>query len=178
VHAGGLEDDGRALLVAGRSGSGKTTLSVALARTGLGFLGDDTLFLDADGRVRAFPDLVDLSEESLGLLGLTDARRTRLAGRPKWQLEPSEVESTAPPGVGTPALLVFPRLSAGQPRVEQIRGDDALLELLGNVVMTDAASTQRHLDALGVLASVPAYRLHTGDDLPAATAAVRALFCS
>ena len=47
LHAGGVCRDGRALLLPGTSGSGKSTLTLALARAGFGFLGDDTLFLAA-----------------------------------------------------------------------------------------------------------------------------------
>ncbi|HET9229423.1 MAG TPA: hypothetical protein VFR31_22275, partial [Thermoanaerobaculia bacterium] len=65
VHAAGASLDGKALVLAGTSGSGKSTLSVALARAGFGFLGDDTLFLREE-RVLAFPDEIDLTEESAG----------------------------------------------------------------------------------------------------------------
>ncbi len=68
LHAAGLSANGRALILPGTSGSGKSTLAVALARAGLGFLGDDTLFLSSNPeglRVLAFPDEVDLTEQSV-----------------------------------------------------------------------------------------------------------------
>jgi hypothetical protein len=80
LHAAGLCRDGRALLLPGQSGAGKSTLAVALARAGFGLLGDDTVFLarrPGGLRVLAFPDEVDLTEESAALLAGTPDRRTR-----------------------------------------------------------------------------------------------------
>ena len=45
---------------------------------------------------------------------------------------------------------------------------EALLELLPNVLLTEARSSQAHVDALGALvAACPAYRLATGRDFNA-----------
>src|SRR5262245_22761595 len=64
AHAACLAVGGRGLLLAGVSGAGKTTLALALARAGLQFLGDDTVFVAPSPSgvgVLAFPDEVDVT---------------------------------------------------------------------------------------------------------------------
>ena len=96
LHAAGFCVGGRGLLLPGTSGAGKSTLSLALLRAGCSFLGDDTLFLAAgpDGlRVMAFPDEVDITDETAGffpeLHGLL--RRPKPSGGPKRQILAEEV---------------------------------------------------------------------------------------
>ncbi len=59
VHAGAVERDGRARLIAGRGGVNKTAIVAALVRRGWRPMGDDFALLASDGRggarVRAFP---------------------------------------------------------------------------------------------------------------------------
>jgi hypothetical protein len=176
LHAAGLCRDGRALVLPGTSGAGKSTLAVALARAGLGFLGDDTLFLahsDAGGGVRllAFPDEIDLTEGTLAFFPDLAPRLAppRAAGWRKRQLAagrltPDVVWECAP------GLLVFPHVAGRrESTLAPLGRDEALLELAGNVLLTDPRSSQAHLDALAALTAASAcYRLETGSDLPAA----------
>lgn len=172
VHAAGADLDGKALVLAGTSGSGKSTLSVALARAGFGFLGDDTLFLRG-GRVLAFPDEIDLTAESVSFFpGIVLAPPP--AGWRKRQLpaEPARIVWES-----APAVLAFPRV-AGRPRSElrPIDAGEALLELAPNVLLTEPASSQAHLDALAGLARASrCYRLETGTDLDEAVGLLREL---
>ena len=55
VHAAALARDGRVLLLPGDAGSGKSTLAAALIAHGFAFLGDDTVLLEDDLRVRGLP---------------------------------------------------------------------------------------------------------------------------
>ena len=66
-----------------------------------------------------------------------------------------------------PAALVFPVIApSGRTTLEPLTPAEALIELGPNVLLTDAAMAQRHLDVLGELArSAPAYRLAVGRDL-------------
>jgi len=67
-------------------------------------------------------------------------------------------------------VLVFPRV-AGAPESEltPLSPGEALLELAPNVLLTEARSSQGHLDALAELVERSAcYRLATGTDLEAA----------
>jgi hypothetical protein len=175
LHAGGVCRDGRALLLPGTSGSGKTTLTLALARSGLGFLGDDTLFLERrpEGlRVLAFPDEFDLTDETVGffpeLAPLLDADRP--AGWRKRQVRPELTLGAGLVWEAEPALLVFPRV-AGAPAssLSPLDPGEALLELAPNVLLTEPRSSQAHLDALAELVERSrCFRLATGTDLDGA----------
>jgi energy-coupling factor transporter ATP-binding protein EcfA2 len=167
------------LLLAGQSGAGKTTLALALARAGLGFLGDDTVFLvdrESSLHVLGFPDEVDVTDHTASLL----PELSRLLDRPKppgavkHRLRAEEVYRTELVGSGPAGALVFPRISgAKDSELAPLSPDEALMELLPNVLLTDGASSQAHLDTLGRLAfDTPCYRLTAGTDLDRAAAVV------
>jgi hypothetical protein len=183
LHAAGAAKGGRALLLPGTSGAGKSTLAVALARAGLDLIGDDTLFLarghDLEGGLRllAFPDEIDLTPQSTELLaGLLPEVAPLLRSRPGWQKSQLAAERLAGCEIAwetRPAVLVFPRVAAdrAESRLTEIDPFEALLELAPNVLLTEPASSQAHLDALGELAQASrCYRLETGRDLAAAAA--------
>jgi hypothetical protein len=175
VHAAGLALDGRAVLLAGPSGAGKSTLTVALARTGFELLGDDMVFVgEGDGgpRLLAFPDELDLTEETIRLfpeLGFLLER----PGRPGWskrQLRAAEVPSAGVRLEAEPGILVVlgERRNANESIVEPLARTEALLELTPNVLLTDPKSSQRHLDALeAVVRAGDCYRLEAGRDFDA-----------
>jgi hypothetical protein len=182
LHAGGVCRDGRALLLPGTSGAGKTTLTLALARAGLGFLGDDTLFLrrGPEGvEVLAFPDEFDLTDETVAffpeLRSLLDTERPE--GWRKRQLRPA---GTGVIWQAAPALLVFPRV-AGVPESRLVPMDrgEALLELAPNVLLTEPRSAQTHLDVLAELVErSECWRLATGTDLDEAVRRVTELLAA
>ncbi len=183
LHAGGVCRDGRALLLPGTSGSGKTTLTLSLARAGLGFLGDDTLFLRRRGpkgiEVLAFPDEFDLTDETVSFF--PELRSLLGTERPdgwrKRQVRPERAWGASVVWQATPALLVFPRV-AGVPesRLEPMDRGEALLELAPNVLLTEPRSAQAHLDALAALVEQSdCWRLATGTDLDEAVRRVTEL---
>ena len=180
VHAAGASLDDRALVLAGTSGSGKSTLSLALARNGFDFLGDDTLFLSRrpDLRVLAFPDEVDLTEQTVSFFPeIAPWLAPRPAGWRKRQLRAEEAFGARIAWECEPAVLVFPRVS-GRPRSElrPIDSGEALFELAPNVLLTEPRSSQAHLDALAELARLSrCYRLETGTDLDEAVRLLRGL---
>ena len=172
VHAAGLAWRGRGLVLPGTTGSGKSTLAVALARAGFGFLGDDALFLakrPGGVRVLAFPDEVDLTDQAVSFF----PELAPLAGAPRrngWRKRQIRAEETYGSEVVwecEPALLVFPRVSGREAsKLIPIGEDEALFELAPNVLLTEPASSQAHLDALAELASASrCYRLETGRNL-------------
>ena len=175
LHAGGLCRNGRALLLPGTSGSGKSTLTLALARAGFGFLGDDTLFLASRPgglKILAFPDEFDLTDQTVAffpeLAPLLDAGRP--SGWRKRQIRAERQYGAEIVWECEPALLVFPRV-AGVPESEltPMPPDEALLELAPNVLLTEPASSQAHFDALAELVErSDCWRLATGTDLEGA----------
>jgi hypothetical protein len=176
LHAGGVCRDGRALLLPGTSGSGKSTLTLALARAGFGFLGDDTLFLAArpgEGvRILAFPDEFDLTDQTVSFFPelvplLGDAPR---AGWRKRQVRVERAYGAPVVWECEPAVMVFPRVTGERmSELTPLSPGEALLELAPNVLLTEARSSQGHLDALAELVERSAcHRLATGTDLAAA----------
>jgi hypothetical protein len=191
LHAGGVcrdgrdGRDGRAVLLPGTSGSGKSTLTLALARAGFGFLGDDTLFLarSSEGlKVLAFPDEFDLTDQTVAffpeLASLLDVdrpdgwRKRQLRAEQVYRANGAEVVWECDPG-----LLVFPRVAGvRESRLAPMPKDEALLELAPNVLLTDPASSQAHFDALAELVErSDCWRLETGTDLDEAVRLLEAL---
>lgn len=85
LHAAGLESQGRAVALVGASGAGKSTAALALGR-GLGYLSDETVAVEPDGRISPYPKPVsviadpstpwDKHEESPDALGLREVSGT------------------------------------------------------------------------------------------------------
>jgi hypothetical protein len=177
VHAAAVAIDGRGILFPGVTGSGKSTISILLVRAGMGFLGDDTVFLrDGPGgpRVHAFPDEIDITDHTARLFSELSAiaETERPAGWPKHRVWPETMYEADVIWECAPKILAFPHVAAEQEtRIDPMRGEEALVELLPNVPLTDQKSSQAHLDALaGLVRASRCYRLELGSnrhDLPA-----------
>ena len=115
LHASAVERDGRALLMTGESGAGKSTLAALLMTRGWRLMGDEFALLDpATGLVHAFPRLVSLKNQAIGVMeraapggrfGLL------LAGTPKGDIRhlvPDAAAIAAMDRPAMPALLLFP----------------------------------------------------------------------
>ena len=172
VHAGAVAIDGRCILFPGITGSGKSTTSISLVRAGMSFLGDDTVFLRSDPaglRVLAFPDEIDITDKTARLFPELNAviDAPRRDGWPKHQLLPEVTYRSDVAWDCAPAVLAFPFLALGTPTsVEPMPQREALLELMPNVPVTDAPSSQAHLDSLADLVrGTRSYRLRLGSDL-------------
>lgn len=171
VHASSCERDGRAVLFAGSSGSGKTTLCLALLRAGFGYLGDDTVFIDASGAepiALAFPDEIDITSTTAALFPeLSElVSQEPPCGASKLPVLAEDLYGTKPTRRAQPVALVFPRIASGKSALTPCSTSDALRELVANVLLTEQTATQAHLDVLGRLArDLPAFRLETGQDL-------------
>jgi hypothetical protein len=175
--------NGGGVLLAGASGSGKSTTSVALAVAGYGFLADDMVFLepraDRAPRVLAFPDELDLTDETVERF----AALAHLRGRPTWgnrpkhQVRAEECLDVALTWSCDPHVVLFPRVTgAARTTIEPLSTADALFELAPNVLLTEPASSQEHLDAIGdLLRCTPTHQLLLGDDLDEVVHAVDAL---
>jgi hypothetical protein len=93
----------------------------------------------------------------------------------KWQVQPEEVGCVVERDA-SPLALVFPYVGAEPVELTPLDRDEALLELVPNVLLTELHSTQGHLDALADLAAaVPSFRLRLAGDPQAAVAAVEGM---
>lgn len=113
VHAAAVGQDGRFLVVAGPSRSGKTTASLACARAGWAFAGDDFVLLDADtGRVE--PIFVsarlrsELFEHFQDFADGVRVARTQFLGELRDELRLSRAGVAIGEG-GEVAAIIFPR---------------------------------------------------------------------
>ena len=197
VHAAGVADAGQGLLIAGESGAGKTTLAIALLRAGFGFMSDDTLLLaraapspqaghgaETRGvspavRVLAFPDELDLTDQTVGFFPelQRDAAGTPSGRRPKRPACVTRVYGVQPQWECAPAMLVFPQTAAAPTSVlVPMPPAEALLQLLSNVVRTEVHSSQAHLDALaGLVQQCRCFRLQAGRDFDTLPARLQAI---
>jgi hypothetical protein len=171
LHAAGFSHDGKAILIPGTSGAGKSTLAITLLRGGFGYLSDDMVFLrpHPEGlHVLGFPEDVDVSDQTINFFPELDflSRCPKVGGRPKKQVRADEVYETELVREARPRAIVFPRISVdGRSALRPIGADEALLELVSNVLLTEIGSCQRHLNILTELAKqTPCYRLETGRD--------------
>ncbi len=185
LHAGGLSANGKCLLIPGTSGAGKSTLTVASLRANFDYMSDDMVFLSdrPDGfKVLAFPEEVDVSDQTAGffpeLSFLLSAPRRR--GWRKKQIHPMQVYGAKVAPHARPAAVVIPRIAKSESSVvTRMDPDEALLEMVPNVLLTEANSCRAHLDALSELVtSTPCYRLETGRDFDQLSVRFRELLCS
>lgn len=182
LHAASMCLNGQGLLLPGSSGSGKSTLALALLRGGFGFMGDDMVFLARDGgglQMFGFPEDVDVTETTAAFFPeLQDLpAAARLPGAKKWQITTQDIYGSTPVRQCPPVVLVFPQI-VQQDKSELVPMDEgqALRELVPNVLLTDPASSQKHLNVIGDLVKTcDCYRLHTGKDLEAVPALLRPL---
>jgi len=174
LHAAGLCLDSKGLLIAGISGAGKSTLTIALLRTGFGFLSDDTVFLtrDREGlRMLAFPDEIDATDETIRLFPELHylLQLPKRPGWPKRSIWAEEVYGVDFVRECSPSVLVFPSVANAEKSVFRPMGrDEALFELASNVLLTEPRASQSHLDVLGeLIKKSKCYRLETGRDFDA-----------
>jgi energy-coupling factor transporter ATP-binding protein EcfA2 len=182
VHAACPAAGNRALLLAGTSGCGKSTLALAFARRGHPLLSDDTVFVDQPGTtVYAFPDEIDVTDTTAAMFGELRvlAAQAKRPGREKHAVAIDHFGAPAPRRCPPAAIVLIHPNRSGLSRLTRVDGARALHELAANVLLTDAASSQRHLDALGALArGLPAYALSTGRDLDHAVDLLEPLFAA
>jgi hypothetical protein len=172
LHAGCVARGGRGLLLAGMSGSGKSTLTAALVTTGWDYLSDDMVLVVRKAGVSwafGLSDEIDCSDGTAGMI--PELRhlvgRPMLAGRDKHSVDVEKALGVLPVPACRPCALVLPKISGERKSVlKPVSASYALRELAPNVLLTQRAAAQAHLDALAELVrEVPCYSLATGTDL-------------
>jgi len=88
-------------------------------------------------------------------------------GFPKRLVRIEAVSGAEQPSSCAPRLLIFPQLVPDGPsRLEELDAKDALLRLVPDVLLTEPAAAQAHLQALAeLLAHVDCHLLLAGPDL-------------
>ena len=175
LHAGCLAHEGRGVLVAGPTGSGKSTLTLALVRAGLGFVSDDIVFLTEDGRALGFADAAGVTDDGAQRFGLEAAPKAE--GFPKRLIRLEDAFETTPIASCEPRVIVFPEVVRDRPgEIEPIDPGDAYLRLVPDVLLTQPAGTQSHLQAIAALLDqVSCYTVRSGTDLDHTAGLVREL---
>ena len=185
IHAAAVARGDHGLLLCGRSGSGKSTAALALARSGWGFLGDDTCYLEAapaaPTHVRARWSDLHLTSTSMEVLLRPEERAAvhRPEGSEKYFLPVHEAPGIRPQADCHVAAVVFPEIvdrdEAGLTRLE---ARDALPRLLAQSLVPGRRDAERaHFDRLvGLCAAVPSYVLAAGRDLGAVLAVLDRIF--
>ena len=173
VHAGAVGRDRGGALLVGPGGSGKSTLALACLRAGLGYVGDDYVFLVADGGpvAHALYGTAKADDRTLDLVGgLRRAFPPQGADGEKAVLRVDPVRPSAPL-----TAVVLPSLGAGGPELEPVSGAEALRALAPSTIF-QLPPTAVPLAPLGELVrSVPSYRLALGPDPAAAASLVEEL---
>lgn len=173
VHAGAVGHDRGGALLVGPGGSGKSTLALACARAGLGYVGDDYVFLVADGEPVAYAlyATAKADDRTLDLVGgLRRAFPQQGADGEKAVLRVDPVRPSVPL-----TAIVLPVLGADGPELRPASGADALRSLAPSTIF-QLPPTAVPLAPLGDLVRlVPSYRLEVGPDPAAAAALVEEL---
>lgn len=171
LHAAGFSEGGNAVLIPGTSGIGKSTLSIALLRAKFDYLSDDMVFLKQrpEGLVaRGLVEDVDITDQSIGFFPELNflLQSPKVNGFSKRPVCAQEIYGTKIVAESRPKAIVLPRVSGKATSViTPIAGDEALLDIVPNVLLTEPRTCQAHLGVFAELVKQAAcYRLETGRD--------------
>ena len=123
----------------------------------------------SDGVVaRGLFEDVDVSDQTIRFFPELDflLRSSKSDGFSKKQVRAEEVYGTRVVAEAYPKAIILPRISGKETSIiTQIGSDEAFLEIVPNVLLTEARSCQGHLGVLAELVKQTAcYRLDTGQD--------------
>jgi hypothetical protein len=171
LHAAGFSENGRAVLIPGTSGAGKSTLSIALLRAKFDYLSDDMVFLGRGPRgltARGLVEDVDVSDQTIRFFPELDflLHSPKLDGFTKKQVPAEAVYGTKAIAEAHPKVIILPRISGKQTStITPIESDEALHEIVPNMLLTEQRACQGHLGVFADLVKQTAcYRLDTGHD--------------
>jgi hypothetical protein len=175
LHGAVVGRAGQAILVVGGPGAGLTLLAMSVVTQGAWLLADGIVPLDpADLLLAPFPKAIRLRREALTLLAIDQAHpaltpfRTQ-EGAVEWRADPRALlgsrAARVPAGIGA-IVFLNPSARTGDPHLEQIRPEPAVLRLLRHLHQPplDPGATETSLAKL--CRQVPAYTLRAGQPAP------------
>lgn len=162
LHAAGLSQSGRGVLLIGRGGAGKTTLAAALNAEGFGLLGDDVIPVNLDGQLVGIGMSLCLKSGSWPILA---SRLPNLDHAPLIERFGQRVRFSPPPGpvMRGPipmGVFLFPHYRpSGGPTLEPLEP----VAVLQRIVEAEPVISTLDSDRLSTLtrwvSSVPAFAL-------------------
>jgi len=170
LHAAAFASGESCVLLAGTSGVGKSTLTLCHLRAGMSFMGDDMTFFEDRAPIRAlaFPEPIDITDATAAFFPELQALATsvRQPGWPKHEIRPSDFFGCDLTKSAIPVGIVFPQISSlEESQMIGMGSNEAFMELLPNVLLTDSKATEGHVNFISRLVqSIPAYRLHAARD--------------
>jgi hypothetical protein len=167
-HAGGVQVDGRVVMLPASTDSGKSTLTTALVRRGLAYVTDAAVALDvSSGVVRPYPKAICLERESQLLFpDLRPEPRTPVGGvgAARWNVDPAEIPGATIGAGGRVGLVVSPTYTPGAAtRVERVTEVDAVRLLLDTTFAFDGLGDAGFHALVALAQQSPVYRLQYGD---------------
>jgi hypothetical protein len=177
LHGAVVGRAGQAVLVVGGSGAGLTLLAMSIVAQGAWLLADGIVPLDpGDLLLAPFPKAIRLRRAALTLLGIDQAHpaltpfRTR-DGAVEWRADPRALlgsrAARVPAGTGA-IVFLNPTPRTGDPHLEPVRPEQALLRLLRHLHQPPADPGAAEQAFTKLCRQAPAYTLRAGQ--PAATA--------
>lgn len=143
IHGGVAAADGQAVVVCGESGTGKSTLTAALVMNGWQYLTDEVAVIHPSTHsITPYPKWIDLSTQSLGLLGLGFNSGIGPHGL-KHHVPPLRLGRVGEHAT-VKAIVVLSHTADSDATPRTLTHGDAVAALLGNVF----AGTWEHHDAL------------------------------
>ena len=183
IHAAGLAENGKGVIIPGSSASGKTTLSLALVRGGFQFLGDDRLLIEqaADGfRMFGFLESVNVTDETISVFPELQRLPEKAFGnsprKKNFRVEQVYPDSTLESCI--PQLLLFPKIvDESASRVEPMPKMEAVVALLPHsLLVLDKEVARSHFQLLcRMVQRMRCYKLYFGKDFGEVSHRIREL---
>jgi hypothetical protein len=182
LHSACVAWKGNGLLLVGGSSAGKSTLSLALAQSGLDFIGDDRTLVSFDGgklRAHALSSDVKLRSEAVRYFPAVESMECRemWAGDTVLRFDPVErlgvnrAHSCEPRWV-----VVLERDDSAAFSLESITPHEAAFRLQQDLHQESPDATARQRRTIEALAGRPCYRLRYGGDPHAVAGSLFRLF--